>query len=336
MTDHDHVFLLQGPEESEKSIYIDKLIANIKAKTRENPEIRKYYSFEANLVDIFALLENGSLFNAHTVVILNNVEEIKKSDDIALIVEYIASPSSDATLVLTSPVVKQVSKKISDKIPEKNSVIFWEMFENQRKGWLTNFFRNQGIRIDQDALDYFLEMVRNNSHDIKQECNKLLLLFGSGSTITIDDLEKYLYHSKEENVFTLFEQIATRDLGSSLMILQKILQSGESDPVAILNGLLYQVKKLLQIKLLTQKNYRIDELYTKLGIISKKNQKMYLDAHKNYSLEEVKSTIILFTEFDIRLRSHKSDLHLILIQLFLYYVIIEGGNIPHMAPLFKP
>ncbi len=335
MTDNVSVFLLQGPEEGEKAIYIDKIVSGIKARTQTEPEVHRYYSFEANLVDIFALLGNGSLFGAHTVVILNNAENIKKSDDISLIVEYIQNPSPDATLVLTSQEVKQVSKKITDKIPEKNSIIFWEMFENQRKGWLSNFFRNHEIRIDQNAIDYFLEMVQNNSRDMKQECNKLTLLFGSGSAITIEDLEKYLYHSKEENVFTLFEQVAARDFTASLEILQKLLQSGEADGVAILNGLLFQAKKLLQIKLLTAKNFRIEELYMKLGIISKKNQRMYLDAHKNYSLDEVKSMIVLFSEFDVRLRTHKSDLHVILLQLFLYYIIIKGGYLPIPAPQYK-
>jgi DNA polymerase III subunit delta len=335
MTEHERVFLLQGPEEGEKSIYINKLIEKITTANNEPPEVFRHYSFESNLLDIVSILCNGSLFTKHTVVILNNAEDIKKTDDLGLLVEYIASPSDNATLILTTPTVKQVSKKIMDKIPAKNTVIFWEMFENQRKGWITNFFRNNDIRIGSDALNFFLEMVSNNTRDVKQECNKLVLLLGAGSTITIEDLEKFLYHSKEENVFTLFEQVACRDFGAALLVLEKLFQAGESDSVVILSGLLFQAKKLLQIKLYSEKNYHIDEIFTKLGIISKKNQKMYLDAHKNYPMDEVKSMIVLFTDFDIRLRSYRSDLHELLLQMFLYYVIAKDSRIPELVRLFR-
>jgi DNA polymerase-3 subunit delta len=335
MSETNTVYLLQGPEEGEKIAYIDKIIKTICSQNSEEPEIFRYYSFETDIIDVTSLLCNGSLFNNHTVVILNNTEEIKKADDLTLLCEYIVSPSSSATLILTTPTVRQVSKKIIDKIPEKNNIIFWEMFENQRKGWLTNFFRNHDIKIRPDALDFFLEMAQNNTQDLKHECNKFVLFFGAGSTITVEDLEKYLYHSKEENVFTLFERFAEKDFSASLEVLQKILSSGESDAIAVLSGLLWQVKKLLQIKLLLSRNYHIDELYTKLGIISKKNQKMYLEANKNYSFSEVKSIIVLLTEFDIRIRSYRSDLHLVLLQLFFYYAIKTHGNVPDVVSLYK-
>jgi DNA polymerase-3 subunit delta len=334
MTESDKVFLLQGPEEGEKAAYVDRIIEKIRSKTGEQPEVLRHYGFEANLVDIVALLANGSLFSRHTVVILNNVEEIKKVEDINIIADYLSNPADDATLVLTTHTVNQMNKKITAKIPAKCAVIFWEMFENQRKGWLVNFFKNEGIRIEGDALDFFLEMVANNSRDVKQECGKLVLLFGQGGTITLQDLEKYLYHSREENVFTLFEHVAIRDFGASLEVLEKMLLSGDYDGVAVLGGLLFQVKRLFQIKLLSEKSYRIDEICAKLGIVSKRNQKTYLDAHRNYTFGELKSMLVLFAEFDVRVRSYRTDLHRLLLQMLLYYIIAKDGRIPQPAKVF--
>ena len=65
------------------------------------------------------------------------------------------------------------------------------------------------------------KMIENNTKDLKSECSKLALFFGPGASIKTEELEKYLYHSKEENVFTLFESIAQRNFDLSLEILSK-------------------------------------------------------------------------------------------------------------------
>lgn len=330
MADRGHVYLLQGPEEGEKALYIDKLIKAIRTRIEGEPEVLRHYAFEANIVDLIALISSDSLFMGHTLLVLHNAEDIKKADDLSVLCDYLDHPSPNATLVLTTPTIKQVSKKILDRVPSANNVIFWELFENQRKGWLTNFFRNHDMRIEPSALDLFLDMVGSNTRDFRQECNKLVLFFGPGTVITCDELEKYLYRSKEENVFTLFERIAERDFEASLDVLQKVLDSGESDAIQITSGLLWQVQKLQKIKQLAAKNYRMEEIFPKLGILSKKNQKIYIEAAKRYSLDDITSLIVLLVDLDLRVRSHKTELHGLLLQMFLYYGIERHGRMPEI------
>lgn len=314
-------FLLLGPEEGEKAQFIENYIKQIRESTGGEPEISRFYSFDSKIIDIVALLRNGSLFHDYKVVIINNIEEIKFSSDINLLTEYFENPVDNTSLIMLSNTINKVDKNISAKIPPSNKKIFWELFENQKRGWISQFFRQKSIEIDKSGINYILEMVENNTIILRKECSNLANFFGTGTQISLKDIEKYIYHSKEENVFTLFEKISHRDLQSSLEVLQKILLSGEITSTGILNGLLWQVRKLLSLKKLMNNNYHTDEIFKTVGLGSKRNQQIYLQAHKNYTKPEIVSLIVLFSDFEIFFRTLKTDLHFLLLQLLLYYII---------------
>ena len=143
-------------------------------------------------------------------------------------------------------------------------------------------------------------------------------------------LESYIYHSKEESVFTLFDRLACRDLASAQAVLSKILLSRSSDPNAVLSGLLWQIRRLLRFKILLEAGYSSADTFPRLKIWNKRGQKIHLEGHKNYSRTEAEALITLVEEFSIRLRSTASDLGALLIQMFLYYAIVRGGRFPRM------
>ncbi len=318
-----------APDGGDKTQFIEKIIKDITLKEKEEPEKYKFYTFEANLVDIIALLRTGSLFSRHKVITIANLELLKRKEDVSLLLEYLKAPSPDATLLLLSDAIKRdISKRIVDAVPEQNRKIFWEMYENKKPGWIKSYFNKANISIDQESTDFLLEMIENNTRDLKQECGRLVQFFGPNTELKIESIARYIYHSKEENVFTLFDRVAQRDLSASQEVLNKILLSKESDPVTLMGGLLWQVRRLLDMKRLLEENYSFEETFARLQIKSKKSQKTYINAHKAYTLKEVEELITLIAEFDMRLRAFKADLHTLLLQLFLYYAIKRGGKIP--------
>jgi DNA polymerase-3 subunit delta len=173
-------------------------------------------------------------------------------------------------------------------------------------------------------------MVENNTRDLELECERLALFFGPGTVLHTETIAQYIYHSKEENVFTLFEKLAERDLAASQEILTKILLSKESDPTSLMGGLLWQIRKLIDLKRLMEENYSSEEAFSRINIKGKRRRAIYLAAHEAYSLIESQALISLVAEFDVRLRSFKTELHTVLMQLFLYYAIVRGGRMPIM------
>ena len=319
--------LLLGPEEGEKALHLEKIKQGVIAATGGQPEVSRFYAGESRMADVVLCLRNQTLFAGHRVVILANLEEVKRAEEVATLVEYLGAPASDATLVLLSGgFAGEIDKKIMTAVPKESQKIFWEMFDNQKQGWVMNFFKQKKIAIAPDAVDYILDMVENNTRDMRTECDRLALFFGPDTAIGLEDVEHYIYHSKEENVFTLFDRICERELGSAADVLDKILLSKEADATQLAGGLLLQFRRLAGFKRMLADNYEPAEAFPKLRIFSKKNQKTYIEASRKFSAEDLHAIVQLLAEFDERFRSIRTDLHALLLHLMVYYIVRRAGQ----------
>ncbi|MEA1910777.1 MAG: DNA polymerase III subunit delta [Spirochaetota bacterium] len=326
MNNPEPVYLFLGPEIGLKTDEIDKIKNSFKKNTGDTPEIHKFYPYDTSIGEVISLMKNGALFSSYKFVTFMNVEELKKND-IAELVSYIKSPGTDCTLFLVSDKTF-VDKKISNAIPKKAVRIFWELFENQKKSWISNFFGKEKIGISIDAIEMILEMVENNTNDMRNACSKLSIFFGKNSQIKEEDIEHFIYHSKEENVFTLFKKIASADFSSSVEILHKIALSGEGSPVQLISGLQWQFRKLLTLSQLFDKRYSREEALSKAQIRGKRNQQTYIDGLESYSTRELQNIIILIAKYDILARELSKNNHLILMELFIYYCVTRKGKLP--------
>jgi DNA polymerase-3 subunit delta len=287
------------------------------------------------MADVVLCLRNMSLFARHRLVIVSNTEDVKGAEEVGTLVEYLASPAGDATLLLLSTgfagdidrkIAGDQRKKTPGAVPFEHQKIFWEMFDNQKQGWVTSWFRQRKISIAPEAVDHLLDMVENNTRDMRVECERLALFFGPGATITLESVEQYIYHSKEENVFTLFDRICERELLSAEEVLDKILLSREAEATQLAGGLLMQFRKLASYKRMVAANYESSEAFPKLRIFSKKNQKTYLEGNRQFSASDIETIVQLLVEFDERFRSVKSDLHELLLRLMVYYIVRKAGQ----------
>ena len=136
-------------------------------------------------------------------------------------------------------------------------------------------------------MEYILDMVENNTRDMRVECERLALFFGPDTTIQLDSVEQYIYHSKEENVFTLFDKICERELTDAEEVLDKILLSREAEATQLASGLLVQFRRLAGFKRMLADNYESAEAFPKLRIFSKKNQKTYNTGNRKFSAAEI-------------------------------------------------
>jgi len=323
---HSSSQLLLGPEEGEKAAFVEKVTQAMGAGG-EAPEISRFYAGESRMADVVLCLRNQTLFARRRLVILANVEEVRRAEEVATLVEYIGAPASDATLLLLSRgFAGEIDKKIVAAVPKESQKIFWEMFDNQKQGWVTNFFRQRKISIAPDAVDYILDMVENNTRDMRTECERLALFFGPDAAIGLENVEQYIYHSKEENVFTLFDRICERDLGVAEEVLDKILLSREADATQLAAGLLLQFRRLAGFKRMLAENYEPAEAFPRLRIFSKRNQKTYIEASRKFSAADLDTVVQLLTEFDERFRSVRTELHALLLHLLVYYIVRKAGQ----------
>ncbi len=320
------VFLLLGPEVGQKDRFILELRQELAKSAGGEPEVHRFYPFDTKVADVLTVLRNGSLFAAHRLVILSCLDQLASREELKLLAEYCARPAPDATLLLLSEENK-APPSLEKAVPAANRKVFWEMFDNQKTGWVQQFFRRKGITVDAEAVALLLELVENNTRQMEISCEQLALYYGSGAQIGAAEIEQTLSHSKEENVFTLFDKLVLRDLAAGLEVLQKILlsRSDESDPVQLLGGLLWQFRRLMALERLLAERYPWEEAFAKLKIFGKRQQKALQEAARRYTLPELQGIVQLIGEYDLRVRSARSVMEAFLLKLFVYHVV-KGGR----------
>ncbi|MAG14129.1 MAG: DNA polymerase III subunit delta [Spirochaetales bacterium] len=319
------VYLLLGPENGQKQEFIDQLTKKIASESGEKPEEYRYYPFKLEFLDVVSTLRNTSLFAAHRIVFLNQVHDVKNKTDCEILSEYCKRPVSDATLIMLSDLY-QIDKRLDSVVPKEQKRVFWELFENQKQSWISNYFRSAGITITAEAVDLLLEHVENNTQELKQVCERLALFLKDEKTISEDLVEDLVYHSREENVFTLFDRIAQGSFSSSLEILQNLRHSGATDPSQLLGGLLWQFRRLLTVRRMIDARYSLDDAYRKLKIRGKKNQRVYAVACDVYTAGQLERIFTLFSEYETQLRSNSGNMQDIYLKLFLYDVVLKKGT----------
>lgn len=318
------VFLLLGPERGTKDAFIQSILGKFRQEYGDSPEIFRFYPFELNIAEVISLLQNGSLFSPKIFVFIHEVDELKGPAASAL-QEYCGKPAACSVLFLLSDKTN-IQPALKKLIPDENVRIFWELFEDQKEKWLQDFFSKSGIVLENGVIDYLLHSIENNTADLKRECQKISQYFGRGTSLTMPLLEDFLYHGREETIFTLFDAVIKDDFKHVLDILEKLLLGSDSNPVQILGGLTWQFKRLLAFSLFQERQFHPDEIFNRLNIRGKRNRQLHLDGCRVYSPHMLRDIIILCSEYDTRLKSVRKEMTRGILQLFLYYTVHKKGK----------
>jgi len=311
-------WLFLGPEIGEKQAAIDEIRKKIGVGSGASIEETVYYAGETSVPVMVSSMRNGSLFADTRLFFIKSVDGIKKKEDIDLLSSYIASPVEDTFLILISEETS-AAKGLEQAIPPANKKVFWELLDNRKYDWVQTFFRNEGFRISAEGVDTILELVENNTAALRQECSRLILFLDKSREISSADVEKWLSHTREETVFTLFTRIAAGDLSRSLEC-ARILLAAKETPPAIFAGLASCFRKLASYLALKDAGVTDDWEYKKIGVSAPGAKRDYSAAARRYNSTAAETCLALTAEYDLLLRSAYSFPEQILLDRYLFKI----------------
>ncbi len=314
------VYVLYGPESGERIKAIAAIRDQLASIHGDGLEEVKYYGGEDSPGKIISALSNGALFASHSLAVVVNAEAITKKSDIKQFADYLARRNPAVTLVFTSE-ESRLEKSLVNLAEEKARKIFWELFENQKEGWVVSYLRKRDAIITPEALELFLSLVENNTQEMGQELEKILLLAPEGQerfTIGEDLVENYIYHSKEETVYSLFAAYARRDFTAALEILQKLRGAKSGEETGILIRMGFQLRQLASLSAIRDQRPVQNSDYVKLKIFGKINQRRYAELLPVLDSAAIRGHLASCGEFEMELRRQKSAMHSHIIQLWLY------------------
>lgn len=326
MSDVPAVLLFLGPEEGLKSDEIESLRKKLQKTNGEAPDEHRYYLPADSIADVIDTLRNGSLFSAHRLVILAGVEQLKKKTEIEPLTAYMNSPNPDATLILLSDSIR-VESRLEKSVPGSSRKVFWEMFENQKGGWVRSYFRKRKTSITDEAVDLFLEIVENNTLELRNEADKLCTFVGPGGEVDVEEVETFIYHSREESVFTLFHHITNDSFEAALTALDKIISGATSSPIQVIGGLVFQFRRLLALRIMLDNDLDLSSAFSRLNIRGKRIQSEYRTAAGKVSVAELERHIYTLTEYDALFRSSRPGIHPCLLDLMVYQLMFHSQRL---------
>jgi len=308
-------YIFLGPELGKKQDAVDSV-----RKKFKGAEESIFHANETSVNTITDTLQNMSLFSEKRVVIVKDAENIKKKDDVELLVSCIKELDENTLLILISDEIKLASG-IDDAVPKPNRQIFYELFEREKNEWVRNFFKWEGFSINEDGISAILELVENNTEALKRECSRLIGFLPKDRPVSPQDVDKWISHNREESAFTLFSRIAAGDISKSLESTAVMLAAKESAQ-SILAALAWCFRKLGDYLTLLETSHNPDSFeLKKIGLSSPKARDDYSAAAKRYTTQDVETCLALTSEYDILLRSPAAALENILMDRYILALI---------------
>ena len=337
----NNVKFLLGSEEGEKEEFIEKEKSRLRGQYPDL-EVKTVFAFDPDVSQLQDALFSPSLFTSFTLVILKHYEEVKKDSQInRIILRFISEDNPSAfLLVLSTGTSYNLPQSISKALSKDDMIVFWEMFENKKQDWIRNFFRKEGYGINNEAVRYILDMIENNTQEMKNTCSQLALFFSlnhKSGQITLDDISAYVSHTKEEDGFSLFACLAKADLAKSLSCLKKILVSDTRAAMMIIPVLLRQFR-LLESFIKLRESEGEDAAFANAsamstsaveikGIKTSRDKQTFRTAAANYTYGDVRNIILYLDEMDTRVKTAGSDDVGLTLELMLFTIIVNKGKV---------
>jgi len=328
-------YLLLGPEVGNKGQKLKEIRSSLNKKHNVEVELERYYPFETLNGEMIASLSSNSLFSDYRMVILSQAEQLN-SEQTKDIAEYLKAPNPNVTLIIISNNT-YIDNRIAKLIPKENTEIFWELFDNQKSQWLKSYFTKADLAITDDAIELLLALVENNTQQLRVVSNQLVqfALSDNKNTITDSLIETYIQHTKQESVFSLFEQICIGTYQRALSILHTLLDSKEFDAISLIGGLLWQFRRLISIQEAFEESNNWDSAVKAAQVMGKssplkrkKDIENYQKGSKRYPLKTTRKIIGRLGEFDIKVRQYSNDFHTLLMEQLLGIIMEGEGNAP--------
>ncbi len=228
------------------------------------------------------------------------IKEAQAFKEIDALVDYFKKPVSSTVLVIVYKHGTPDKRKEFGKTIQKQAVYFQsdKMKDYLVLNWAKTFIQKSGYKIDDNALELFIEYTGNDLTTISNSLEKLIIGKQKGATILADDIEKCVGISKEYNVFELSSAIANKDATKAYKIVNYFAANPKNGPLVLVLGTLQGFFN--KVYIYQQNKQKTDSELASLLKVSPYFIKDYRTAGAKYSNEKIERIFYTLEEFDLR------------------------------------
>ena len=291
------VYWLEGEEE----FFIDKIVDyaehHILSESEAGFNLMIFYGKDADWTQVVNACKRYPMFAERQVVLLKEAQQMR---DIDKLESYIEQPLASTVFIVSYKEKKVDGRSRLAKLLKEKAVLYTtkKMYDNQLPEWTNELVQSKGYTITQKAVLLLVDHIGNDLSRIDNEIDKMLVNLGGRTSITEDDIEKYVGISKEYNPFELQGAMAARDVAKAMRIIQYFEANPKAAPIQLVLPTLYN---------LFSKTYMIfgqsskDEKGIAASIgVNPYFVKDYMMVARNYGYEGVERALLLLHHYNLR------------------------------------
>ena len=198
--------------------------------------------------DVLDELRTESLFGDRRLVIVDDADGFISANR-SVMEQYCSSPSHSGCLVLACNSLPK-NTRIYKFIIASGQVVQCEAPRGQALlGWMIDRARTcHDKRMSRPAAVSLQQHVGDAPGVLAGEVAKLSAYVGGRGTITPDDVDALVGHSREEKVFAVIDAVSAGDTATALKQWDQVLATDRAAPGRAIGGLAWRIRRLLDAR----------------------------------------------------------------------------------------
>jgi DNA polymerase-3 subunit delta len=124
--------------------------------------------------------------------------------------------------------------------------------------WVHAEAKLSGGQLSPRAARALVQLIGEDTRQLKQEIEKLLAYVNYRRTVDLDDIQAVTVDTAEGNIFFLVDALGNRDQKKAMAMLQRLL--GEQDPLLIFGMVVRQFRLLIQVREMMNERKSLEEM----------------------------------------------------------------------------
>jgi len=275
-----------------------------------------------NIDDIDGIINEAStigMFSLNKFIIINMDSYFKDKKDIPninLLDNYFDSYNSNSYLVFVCNSDSIDSrKKIVNLIKKYGIVKKLEVNDNYLNDYVNNYLKDNGYKINNGDVVYFINRIGNNINNVTNELDKLMLYKINDKLINRNDIDLLTVENIDDSIYDLVNCILKNDNEKAIKLYNNFIDNG-MDVNQIVAIVAAQIRLLYQVKRLYNSGKSNDEIAKILEFKSVYRVKYLLSDSYYYSESDLVKYLSKLADIDNAIKTSNGDGN-ILMQLFI-------------------
>lgn len=275
-----------------------------------------------NIDDIDCIINEAStigMFSLNKFIIINMdsyFKDKKNIPNINLLENYFDSYNSNSYLVFVCNSDSIDSrKKIVNLIKKYGIVKKLEVNDNYLNDYVNNYLKDNGYKINNGDVVYFINRVGNNINNVTNELDKLMLYKINDKIINRNDIDLLTVENIDDSIYDLVNCILKNDNEKAIKLYNNFIDNG-MDVNQIVAIIAAQIRLLYQVKRLYNSGKSNDEIAKILEFKSVYRVKYLLSDSYYYSESDLVKYLSKLADIDNAIKTSNGDGNM-LMQLFI-------------------